>query len=219
MPAGASARRLASASSGVDHAPLASTRIAVPSGAAARTAASRPASSPTPTFTFRHRNPAAAAAAAASAAPARSVAPIVAFTATDRTAPAAISCDTGNPVRRPARSHSARSIAASACGSAPLGGARGEQLGVRRARVGARQHRGVAVEGSSHRGHRHAVVGLERRRLALAEVAVAEVQPHAQQLPLVHHAPGRHERRARLQPDGLDAQVRHLVSRTYESRH
>ena len=66
MPAGASVRRWATASSGLCHAPLASTRIAILSPTAARTAASRPASSPIPTFSFRQRKPASAQRAAAS---------------------------------------------------------------------------------------------------------------------------------------------------------
>ena len=115
-PAGASARRFASASPALDQAPLASTRMAVSGPTAARTAATRPASSPIPTLTFTQAKPARAAAAAWAAAPARSSAPIVALTATALAAPAAKSCATGRPARRPARSQSARSIAARAWG-------------------------------------------------------------------------------------------------------
>ena len=66
-PAGASAR-IEETASPTSHAPLASSRSYISAPAAARTAATRPASSPMPTLTFRQRKPDGAAAAACSAA-------------------------------------------------------------------------------------------------------------------------------------------------------
>ena len=213
MPAGASVRRWATASSGLAHAPFASTRIAIWSPTAARTAASRPASSPIPTLSFRQRNPASAHCAAASAAPARSGKAIVALTATARTAPAAISCATGKPVRRPARSQSARSIAASACGSGRSAAqAASSSAWVERGLARA-EHGLVGVECGHHRGERDAVVGLERRRLAHPVVAVAEVEPHAQHLALGQLAPCRANRGAELEGDGVDRELGHQLAR------
>jgi hypothetical protein len=80
------------------------------------TAAISRAESSLPTLTLIVSKSACAAAAAAAAATARSSAPIVALTAIERAASTEISSDTGRPSRLPARSQSARSTAASACG-------------------------------------------------------------------------------------------------------
>lgn len=98
------------------HAPFASRRSAIPGPAAARTAATRPASSATPTFSFTQENPSDAARAASMAASSRETAPIVALTATASRTWSVSSALTGRPSRCPARSHRARSIAASAWG-------------------------------------------------------------------------------------------------------
>ena len=116
-PTGASARRFASASSGVSQAPLASTRISTSGPTAARTAASRPASSPIPTLTFTQRKPSRTAAAAAVG---RAGAVVGADRGVDRHLVGGAAGGSASPaaccVRREAWSQSARSIAASACG-------------------------------------------------------------------------------------------------------
>ena len=95
----------------------------------------------------------------------------------------------------------------------PFRCARGQQLGVCRARRSTRQHGGVGVQRGDHRGERDAVVELERRRLAHAEIAVAEVEPHAQELALLEHAPRRLERRERAHRDSVDRELGHQLAR------
>jgi hypothetical protein len=72
--------------------------------------------------------------------------------------------------------------------------ARREQRVVRSVRAGVAQDRAVRVERRLHRRERHAVVGLERRRLADAPVARRELEPHHEQLPLAQLAPRRAQR-------------------------
>ena len=108
-PAGDSASIVRTASSTL-HAPFASRRSFALGPAAARVAATRPASSPTPTLIFRHSKPSPTARAACSATPARSSAASVALTGTLVAGSSLSSAATGLPARRPARSHSARSI-------------------------------------------------------------------------------------------------------------
>ena len=181
---------------------------------AARTAASRPASSPTPTLTLIVSKSACAAAAAAADAPARSSAPIVALTGIERAASTEISCATGRPERRPARSQSARSTAASACGRS-----RSARQASSAVVLGAvREHLGVGVERRAHGGERHAVVGLERRGLPAPHEPVLGLQPHAQQLPLLQHAPGRPHRLPEPEREGFDAEPHQLARMPAESR-
>jgi hypothetical protein len=78
---------------------------------AARIAASRCASSSSPAFALTHANPARTAAAASSALSAS------ALTWTNASGASVSRSHTGLEARRPARSHSAMSTAASACGS------------------------------------------------------------------------------------------------------
>ena len=69
------------------------------------------------------------------------------------------------------------------------------------------------------RRQRHAVVGLERRRLALAVVAVAEVEPHVQDLALAQSSPqaARSGARSAGAADRTDSSSHQLASRPAES--
>ena len=149
IPTGSSTRSAASASSR-DQAPLASIRIAICGPAKARTAARRPASSP---IADLHLDVAEALGAGLGRLVrrrrTRSAAAIVQLTATgERPARRPSSRHTGSRVRRPARSHSARSIAASAWGRTVASAHAASDVGDRR-------HVGIGLE------HRAAV--LQRR--------------------------------------------------------
>ena len=94
----------------------------------------------------------------------------VALTGTDARGTSVSSAATGLPARRPARSHSAMSIAASAGGQILERGRRPAAL--RAARPAPRlQRRRVALQRSPRRARADAVVGLQRRRLAVADHA------------------------------------------------
>ncbi len=129
-------------------------------------------------------------AAASAAAPARSAAPTSALTGTEarrRARPAA-----PPPAARPGAPRGPTARGRSPPAPAGAAARRGRRPAARRrssSGPASREHRGVGVERGEHRRHRHAVVGLQRRRLAHARVAGAEAQPHACQLALAPACP------------------------------
>ena len=133
---------------------------------AARTAATRPASSPIPTLTFTQRRSPPARAARGRGRGARAV--LGADRRVDGDRARRLDRDQlrhrapGAPARR--RSHSARSTAASACGRSRS--ARQASSAVASSAQSASTSR-VGVERGAHGGERDAVVGLERRGLAV----------------------------------------------------
>ena len=185
FPTGSSTRSVARASSG-DQAPLASIRIAICGPPNARTAASRPASSPIPTLTLTVSKPSARAWAASCAAPERSAAAIVQLTATGGGRVgrrAAARRARGSAARRdptaPGRSPPAPGRARWPPSSGPARRRSARRRGSRRAPAGSPPARARTSS------ERHAVVGGQRRRLAVADQAVDRPRRrHQQQLAL-----------------------------------
>ena len=173
-------------------------RAARPRAPTARTAASRPASSPTPTLTFSVVNPSATAAAASAAAPARSTAPIAALTGT------------GAPDRaRQQRRHRPRRLLALEVPQREVDRRhRLRQPGLEPAGVdellavavgGVLEQRPAALQRRPDGVERDAVVGLERRGLADADdLALLDLQ--LQHGAFAQLAVGRAQRRPEREP-------------------
>ena len=180
----ARARRSRAPPRSTSQAPLASRRSATSGPAAARTAATRPASSPTPTFTFTQPKPARDRRARPARRRPRGRAPtIVALTGDRGGRVVGEQRRDRPPARRPARSHSARSTAASASGRSSHRAAGVEQLRAVESPAEPREHRrGSARAPARTRSMLDAVVGLAAappRRSPVDAVLAGRARPRS----------------------------------------